>query len=69
MKTFTQLMEDLQKRRLQLAKRQRENLTSFKERVASRQSSFKDKIKKRREKMREREEMKKEIKKELDDSK
>jgi len=62
-------MEDLQKRRVQLAKRQRENLRSFRERIASKQSSFKDKIEKRRAKMREREEMKKEIKKELDDSK
>lgn len=61
MKTYAQLMEDLDKRRIQLAKRQREGVVAFKKRVSANTTSFREKLAKRRE----REDLKREIKREL----
>lgn len=61
MKTYTQFCEDLDKRRIQLAKKQREGVVAFKKRVSAKTTSFREKLAKRKE----REELKKEIKKEL----
>lgn len=61
MKTYIQFCEDLQQRRTQLAKRQRENVSAFKKRVAAKSSSFKERLAKRKE----REDLKREIKREL----
>jgi hypothetical protein len=61
MKTYVQYCEDLQQRRTQLAKRQRENTSAFKKRVASKSASFRERLAKRKE----REDLKREIKREL----
>lgn len=61
MKTYTQFCEDLDKRRIQLAKKQREGVVAFKKRVSTNNTSFREKLAKRRE----REDLKKEIKREL----
>lgn len=61
MKTYVQFCEDLQQRRTQLAKRQRENTSAFKKRVASKSASFRERLAKRKE----REDLKREIKREL----
>lgn len=61
MKTYTQFWEDLDKRRVQLAKKQREGVVAFKKRVSAKTTSFKERLAKRKE----REELKREIKREL----
>lgn len=58
---YQSIIEDLQKRRVELARRQRENIRAFNERIRSRNTSFKEKLAKRKEK----EDLKKEIKREL----
>jgi len=60
-KSVNKIEEDLQQRRSQLAKRQRENVSDFKKRVSSKSSSFKERLAKRKEK----EDLKREIKREL----
>lgn len=61
MKTYTQFCEDLDKRRVQLAKRQKEGVVAFKKRTASKSASFRERLAKRKE----RDELKREIKREL----
>jgi hypothetical protein len=61
MKTYTQLSEDIAKRRLELRQRQLNQMKSHKDRVASYQSAQKQK----QAASREREQLKKEIKREL----
>ena len=61
MKTYTQLIEDIAKRRQQLKQRQLDQMKSQKERVASYQSAQRE----RQSEAQEREQLKKEIKREL----
>ena len=61
MKTYIQFCEDLDKRRIQLAKRQKEGVVAFKKRVSAKTTSFRERLAKRKE----REELKREIKREV----
>jgi hypothetical protein len=61
MKTFQQFNEDIETRRQQLAQRQRDNSTAFKERTLAAANAHKEKIATRQD----RERLKSEIKKEL----
>lgn len=58
---YQSIIEDLQKRRVELVKRQRENIRSFNDKMRAKSVSFREKLAKRRE----REDLKKEIKREL----
>ncbi len=61
MKTFNQLCEDIEKRRLQLRQRQQQQMQTQKQKVADYQAAQKE----RQSAQREREQLKKEIKREL----
>ena len=61
MKTFQQFNEDLEARRQQLAQRQRDNATAFKERTLASANAHKERVAARQD----RERLKSEIKKEL----
>tara|TARA_R110000868_G_scaffold94906_1_gene261364 strand:- start:2750 stop:2953 length:204 start_codon:yes stop_codon:yes gene_type:complete len=61
MKSFQQFNEDLEARRQQLAQRQRDNATSFKERSLANVNAHKEKIAAKHD----RENLKKELKQEL----
>jgi hypothetical protein len=61
MKSFQQFNEDLEARRQQLAQRQRDNATAFKERTLASANAHKERVAARQD----RERLKSEIKKEL----
>jgi hypothetical protein len=61
MKTFQQFNEDLEARRQQLAKKQKEHLATFKKRSADTVNAQRERV----EAQKEREQLKKEIKQEL----